>query len=397
MFNAKRATLATTRQWIGVLLAAEMHNANRGNGPMADKAEEHDRYGGWTGITTTLTGFFRIEKLRKRWWFITPEGNVFMSTGMNHVDFREDYSPEFVRFVVEHLRDWGFNTIGWSQDTKRYDFRVGDTPPTRGWGAEEYEHANMPYTHIVRFADIEWYSNEAFPDVFSREWEEKCNRLAARDCPLLKDDPNLVGYFYTDTPNFPLWKKLCGDDFPKVIAKYYRTCHDAIRRYDRNHLILGDRFKGDVAIPIDGKQVDGMTEEALVAMRDTVDVLSIETMRPRALNMKAKSKEWYNVTGKPILLADFVYFAPTDVLKVPPGSPAYVPDQAARGDAYVRFMRKNYSNPLVVGAHWCSFGRSKYRRSGLLDGNDKPYEDCVSRMRDFNLNEMYKVAAAAGK
>ena len=358
---------------------------------------DRDRYGGWTKISTEATGFFRIEKLENRWWFITPEGNVFMSTGMNHVDYKEDYSPEFIRFVVGHLKDWGFNTIGWSQDTKRLDFREGDEPPTRGWGPEEYKHCDMPYTHIIRFVDIEWYSKEQFPDVFSPEWEEKCDHLAAKDCSLLKDDPKLIGYFYTDTPNFPLWKKQCGDDFSELIAKYYRTCHDAVRRYDPNHLILGDRFKGDVAIPLDDKQVDGMTPEALAAMTDTVDVLSIETMRAAALDMPAKLEKWHNIAAKPILLADFVYFAPTDVLKPPPGSAAYAPDQAARGEAYAGFVRGNYSNPLVVGAHWCSFGRSKYRRSGVLDGEDAPYEDCVSRMREFNLNEMYAVAASAGK
>jgi len=66
---------------------------------------ERDRYGGWKKISAEATGFFRIEKLENRWWFITPEGNVFMSTGMNHVDYKEDYSPEFVRFVVGHLKD----------------------------------------------------------------------------------------------------------------------------------------------------------------------------------------------------------------------------------------------------------------------------------------------------
>jgi len=356
---------------------------------------ELDAYGGWTGKSSVSTGFFRVAKFDGRWWFITPDGNAFISTGINHVDYKEDYSPEFVSFVVRHLKEWGFNTIGWSQDTKRYDFRNGNAPPSRGWGPAEFKHCDIPYTHIIRFADIEWYSEEQFPNVFSEEWEDKCDSLAARDCPLLKDDHGLIGYFYTDTPNFPLWKKLSGDDFPEIVAKYYWTCHDAIRRYDPNHLILGDRFKGDVSIPIDGAKVDGMTQDALAAMKDTVDVLCVETMQAATLDLPAKLREWHTIAGKPVLLADFVYLAPTDVLKVTPGSPTYARDQAARGEAYVKFMRQNYSNPAVVGAHWCSFGRSKYRRSGLLDGDEKPYEDCVRLMRDFNLNEMYAVASSA--
>ena len=113
------------------------------------------------------------------------------------------------------------------------------------------------------------------------------------------------------------------------------------------------------------------------------------------VHLRARLASWHEVTGKPILQADTGYFAPTDVLDPPPGSPAYAANQGVRGDRYVEFMRDNYANPIVVGGHWCSFGRSKWRRSGLLDGNDKPYEECVSRMRDFNLNETYAVAALA--
>ena len=98
---------------------------------MADRLEERDRFGGWTGIQSESTGFFRVEKIGGRWWFITPDGNVFMSTGMNHVDYKEDYSPEFIRFTVDALKDWGFNTIGWTQESLRLNFRKGDIPPSR--------------------------------------------------------------------------------------------------------------------------------------------------------------------------------------------------------------------------------------------------------------------------
>jgi len=75
-----------------------------------------DEYGGLLSIKSEETGFFRLEKLHGRWWFITPKGHPFLSIGVNHADYKEDDSDGFVGFVVRYLRDWGFNTIGWSQE-----------------------------------------------------------------------------------------------------------------------------------------------------------------------------------------------------------------------------------------------------------------------------------------
>src|SRR4029079_10518676 len=41
------------------------------------------RYGGFAGPKRKATGFFRVEKLDGRWWFIDPEGARFWSTGVN--------------------------------------------------------------------------------------------------------------------------------------------------------------------------------------------------------------------------------------------------------------------------------------------------------------------------
>ena len=43
-----------------------------------------DRFGGWKGKKFKATGFFRVEK-DERWWLVTPEGNAFLSFGINHI------------------------------------------------------------------------------------------------------------------------------------------------------------------------------------------------------------------------------------------------------------------------------------------------------------------------
>ena len=58
-----------------------------------------DRYGGWKGKQFKVTGSFRVEK-DERWWLITPEGNAFLSFGINHVEpdiFRQAYMSEAPR------------------------------------------------------------------------------------------------------------------------------------------------------------------------------------------------------------------------------------------------------------------------------------------------------------
>ncbi len=317
-----------------------------------------DRYGGLLAVKSKATGFFRVEKIAGRWWFVTPEGNGFLSAGINHVDYREDYSDAFVDFVTRHLRDWGFNTIGWSQEVTGRDPKTGVMIHSRGWGPDQYARAKMPYAHLIRFTDMQWYVEEEFSDVFSDAFAEKCDRLAKDVCTKLRDDPYLIGFFYADTPNWPLWEERVGrEKLPDVARRYYRVIHDAIRRYDKNHLLLGDRYQGDRVVSIDSAKVNGLPDAVLEAMKSTVDVLSVEYYRPLA-RIEEDLAAWHAVTGKAVLMADSAFLAPTDALEMSPGGPCYVPDQAARGEAYQQHARRLYANPLVIGWHWCAFGRS---------------------------------------
>jgi hypothetical protein len=356
-----------------------------------------DRYGGSPALKSRATGFFRVDKIGDRWWFITPEGNGFLSAGVNHVDYRAGYSDEFVDFVTGHLHDWGFNTIGWSQEVTGRDPETSAMVHSPGWGPKQYARAKMPYMHLIRFTDMEWYIEEQFPDVFGEAFAEKCDRLAKEVCTELCDDPYLVGYFYSDTPNWPLWAERVGvEQLPEVARRYYQVIHDAIRRYDKNHLLLGDRYKGDRVIPIERTRVNGLPDAVLEAMKSTVDVLSVEYYRPVA-RIEEDLATWHGKTGKPVLIADSAFLAPTDALKIGPGGPCYVPDQAARGEAYKQHARRLYANPLVLGYHWCAFGRSAGRKSGLLDGDDRPYHECVRRMAEFNRSELYEVALSSSE
>ena len=44
-----------------------------------------DQYGGWTGLKGEKTGFFHIEKIKGRYWFVNPDGNVFYPVALSHM------------------------------------------------------------------------------------------------------------------------------------------------------------------------------------------------------------------------------------------------------------------------------------------------------------------------
>ena len=128
------------------------------------------------------TGFFSVEQRGGHWWLITPEGQPFWSIGMNHVDsaslrypetldiWRDRYCNSQQRWlqqrVAPDLRDWGFNTVGWSQEV----VVRGKTlhRHSRRLTYEEYQWLDMPYCRMLPFAEVhQWDLEHRYPDVFS--------------------------------------------------------------------------------------------------------------------------------------------------------------------------------------------------------------------------------------
>ena len=50
-----------------------------------DLSVKRDKYGGYTDLSFEGTGFFRLHH-DKRWWLVDPEGNAFLSFGINHIE-----------------------------------------------------------------------------------------------------------------------------------------------------------------------------------------------------------------------------------------------------------------------------------------------------------------------
>ena len=162
----------------------------------ADDLPRFDRFYGYKAVASEATGFFRVEEIGGRWWFITPEGHPFFSTGVNVVNmsgtatkagrhyYREaaeaKYATREAWAEAQHKRliDWGWNTIGaWSD-----------------WNAFRDK---MPYTFILYMGDRNW---EGGPkgDPFDPAFRESCRAAFEQELAPLKEDPYLLGVFLSN-------------------------------------------------------------------------------------------------------------------------------------------------------------------------------------------------------
>ncbi len=357
---------------------------------------ERDAWGGWTTVRGAATGFFRTEQIGGRWWLVTPGGHAFVSLGVNHLDpaallHTENQDLWFGRYggererwiregVVRDLVAWGFNTVGWTQEVV--------TPEERrhspSWTPADYRAAKMPYCHLLPFARIARYDpHPVYDDVESEEFAVWCDFLARSVCVELRDDPYLVGYFYGDVPGWAghahtdaSWAGR-GEDLGRIARRYYGTIGDAIRRYDTNHLLLGDRYYGPQPIP---------QTVLLAAAENGVDVISVESFE-RWPRMAEILGHCHRLTGKPVLLADGAYNPPR----------AEWPDEEARqrerGRLYAQTLTQALREPWFVGFHWCAYLTNRVRGNGLKTERDEPHTPLTSVMTDLH-RRVYALAAA---
>jgi hypothetical protein len=160
---------------------------------------ETDQYGGWKHIQGEATGFFHVQQLEGRWWFITPEGHGFIAVGMNHDDIK----------IGDHNREhWSGND---RPGNDAYEYMVKNVQylnmTAKGYGIKAANH-RLPHVEslwlTVPYANHDFSS---FPDVFAEDFEQMCREKAADVCGRMKDDPYLLGYYLCDCVEWPILGK----------------------------------------------------------------------------------------------------------------------------------------------------------------------------------------------
>ena len=338
--------------------------------------------------------FFRLEPRSGRWRFLSPQGAPFFSLGMNHIDssalryaengaiWRDKYANDEKKWlqtgVTPRLREWGFNTIGWTQEVVVRGPRMVRHSPR--FTFEQYQWAGMPYCHLLPFVEFhEWEFETRYPDVFGTEFEDWCDYVARTDCARMAGDPKLIGYFYSDCPTWvhtrkpdmkgPLFdpEMLKTDAGKKKLSdlatRYYQLTHRSIRRYDRNHLIFGDRYEANAPLP----------EEVLRAAFPTVDALGFQYFTTPEIVARDFTK-WYEMSGKPLLLADAA---------VPGRNRNEAP--ARLGGQYEEMLQALRRLPGCVGWHYCgAFLKNRARRQGFMDENEQVQGEFIAAVAKAN-------------
>jgi len=355
-----------------------------------------------TAQTTQVNtkGFFTVGQREGRWWFITPEGRPFFSIGLNHIDsaalrYRENahiwwdkYANSMEKWLEQVRRDlleWGFNTVGWVQEVVTRNDQ--NHRHSRNFTFEEYQWLNMPYCHMLPFVDFhQWEIETRNPDINSRGFEEWCDYVARADCSRFAEDPKLIGYFYSDCPTWVhirelnAWKGPLFDpwrlnsqagrkELLQLSSRYYRITHDAIRRYDKNHLILGDLYEARAPLP----------DEVIRAAMPYVDVLSFQCFSGAQI-VNDKLGYWADFSNKPVLLAD-------SAARTKPRSSggSLHPNQHQNPKAYGDVMRMLQRIPECVGFHLCgAYVCNRVRRYGLRDEQDRIDAEAVKAIARIN-------------
>jgi len=404
-----------------------------------------DRYGGWNnpGLRFEATGFFQVAERNGVWWLVTPQGNAFLSKGVNDVNFRSydaptlGYSPyqravqnkygsqeAWAEAVVDRLRGWGFNTIGsWSS-------------------ASTFDH-NMPYTinlNLATRAGADWLKG-AVGDFFSSDFESRLEAACRQLCGPHARDPWLLGYFtdnelrwgadwrgkeslleeYLRFPEGAAGRKAALEFLKQKyndIASLNRAWGTSVTRWEDLsgrepasgeavrkdqaawQEVVARRYfatcksairKADSNHLILGCRFAGYAPDSVLrGLRDSVDVVSFNNYGPTA--PVEALRRIYRLTGRPIMLTEFSFKAMDSGLPNTQGAGQPVATQQDRADGFTRYVEGLIDLPFMVGFHW--FEHADEPKEGRFDGEnsnyglvtieDRPWEILVQSMTRVN-------------
>lgn len=172
----------------------------------------------------------------------------------------------------------------------------------------------------------------------------------------------------------------------RVVSKYYQTARDAIRRYDSNHLFVGDKINANTD-----------TLDTVLAVTSRFTDIVFYQMYGRYEVQKPGLERWSKIADKPLINGDSAFTMITDSMPRPYGPVADSLQQ--RTEWTDEFFRKAFARPDFVGRHYCGLidasnrvaRKQERQHSGLLDGFGEPYpglKEVVTACAD----EMYRIA-----
>ncbi len=404
--------------------------------------------------------FVSVEQRDGIWWFVDPEGQPFVSTGINHVEPQlilgpHNLSANYDKYGAD-LTHWHrvFNPEGsaakkWIEEVKAH---------FDAWGVNTFAyHTSVPLSMVkdthyfmprIRSASLEAYNPmKQFLDPFTDDFAQRVDDAVRRNVELFGDEPNLLGYAYTDVPQFGIGRRgynswvqaLQRQDagtpgkqvWIDVLKKHYGTPEEACKVYPYSTYSWTGlaEFKEWKSYGANNeKQLRDETEFLLRIIEKWYQLHhdSVRRYDPHHLILGDKcgwrtmreawpiigkyvdviTIQWYatydeqrellayihEVTGKPILLGDSSFSVVKPYQDEAKG--VLVESQDAVGDAYFEYMRDVMSVPYIVGWHFCGYMEGQRgmqspdthedKQNGFLDPFGRPFEYTLQRVTEAN-------------
>ena len=172
----------------------------------------------------------------------------------------------------------------------------------------------------------------------------------------------------------------------RVVARYYKTARDAIRRYDPNHMFVGDKINAntdslDTVLPVTSQFTD----------------IVFYQMYGRYEVQKPGLDRWSRVTDKPFINGDSAFTMITENMPRPYGPVA--DNLQERAEWTEEFFRNAFARPDFVGWHYCGLidasnlvpRKQGRQHSGLMNGYGEAYPQLQEVLKKCS-EEMYSIA-----
>jgi len=407
--------------------------------PRGGHEYNYSRFGGYMHARIDEgTGFFRTKQLNGRWWFVDPEGYLFLSHGVNRVRYggggmavRIDKRPNLYKqlppegkgFNPDRPNEASFGTWNlYRRYGPGYSEKAIDNIFTRmerwglntiaNWSSPEVMLQNRkPFMLQLGGLGIDG-SLMGLVDVYTPDFLQKINDAVERSVKPYAGNPWVVGFF---TGNEPAWQwlelRVCDlileseENRPirKALEKYLMegdtperrkafvhntfrifitAVDEALNRHSPGHLNLGIRFGG---VP---------KAEILEACRGVFDVFSFNsyTLAPLHETMDQITLG----TGMPLLIGEF-HFGTVD--RGMAQSLWQVDTQKERGIAYRYYTENAFAHPALIGTSYFLWtdqdltGREydgENYNCGLIDVTDRPYQHMLEAI-SATSHRLYRV------
>ena len=391
-------------------------------------------YGGYKQQQLKATGFFRTEFVDGRWWFVDPEGYVFLSMGVNCMRPSGDYHTKNIdkcstMFEVLPPQELFIESENVSPKTHSASFGLWNIYRRYGndflkkanemiisrmdnWGINTIANWSSPDVYnqnkkafVIALQDLGIENSlMGLADVYANDFSAKLDNAIQSNVAKYKDNPWLLGYFIG---NEPAWltkeERLCklileGEDRPiktqlqqflkegdtperkkdfmyNTFTIFMKKANELLKKHDPNHLNLGIRYG----------YIEQLDDRLLQISKETFDVLSFNcyALAPEHEKMDYAMK----VSGLPMLIGEY-HFGTVD--RGLAQALWQVNTQAERGDVFRYYTENAFAHPGLIGTswfQWCDqningrFDGENYN-CGFVDVTDRPYPHMVNAAKE---------------